>query len=203
MQVIKEKILPQDFRVYMLGIKSFEIRKENSVQAGDIIEFHEWDGKNYTGKSIRYWVTYISQDTSEKGLKEGYCIIGMTPVGKIINDEEYTKYHLPDYSLLIESCLIKLNTEYERLYWNRHQKEADSPFYNTGITYSNGTFSVKAYDWSEKGNIKPNFEYAGLKVWWYKHCFRELTYEGIVTADFLQTMLKDCIESMRKDFGER
>lgn len=162
-----------------------ELRKDEYVKIGNILKrFSEIDEEyGHSPWTLEQIYANINILGSEE-LKTDNCI----------------EKSSSDYILLIESCLRKLKAEYERLYWNKNQSEPDSPFDNTGAVYSNDTFSVKAYDWSEKGNADPNFEYEGLKVWWYKYCTRGLTYKGIVTADFLQKMLKDCIESMRKDF---
>ena len=42
-----------------------------------------------------------------------------------------------------------IKNELDRLYWNKNQKEMDSPFENTGETYKNKTFKVCAYKWNE------------------------------------------------------
>ena len=54
------------------------------------------------------------------------------------------------------------------------------------------------------GNDLPNFQYKDLKVWWYKHIWRG-TYaksNSRIDLDFLSEMFKDCVYSLRKDFGE-
>lgn len=103
---------------------------------------------------------------------------------------------------LIVAILEYIEKEMARQYWNAHQKEIDSPFRNTGATFSNDVFTVRAYNWD--GNYKPNFEYKGLKIYWYKYLGRgiELNYDDInyddkgVTLEFLIKMLKDCKESL-------
>lgn len=104
---------------------------------------------------------------------------------------------------LIVAVLREIEREMERLYWNKHQKELNSPFSNTSEKYENKTFKVKAYDWNDD-NIEPNFEYKGLRVWWYKHLgradFAELDDE--LSLDYLCNMLDDCIKSLKKYYGE-
>lgn len=107
---------------------------------------------------------------------------------------------------LIEAILDKIEHEMERLYWNANQTEMpSSPFQNTGGIYENDTFTVRAYDWN--GNYEPNFEYNGLRIWWYKHSHRGLEWEynheknTLPPAYFLEDMLVDCIESIEKDWG--
>ncbi len=106
------------------------------------------------------------------------------------------------YESLLKACLGFIESEMSRLYWNKYQKSMDSPFINTGEHYQNEVFSAKAYDWND--NSDPNFEYKGLKLWWYKHYCRGLTgtIEGALTAEFLADMLNTCIRALRKDFGE-
>lgn len=104
---------------------------------------------------------------------------------------------------IIVSILRSIEREMERLYWNKYQKELNSPFSNTGEIYSNDTFKVKAYNWNDD-NIEPNFEYKGIKIWWYKHLGRcdYAELEEDISLEFLVNMLYDCIESLRKDFEE-
>lgn len=113
------------------------------------------------------------------------------------------------YNELISAVMDKINAELERLYWNKNQQPlTNSPFSNTGETYSNDTFTVRAYYWGPVNtdeDVAPNFEYPGIHVYWYKHCGRGLTVfvDDNFSVDFLATMLNDCIGSLRRDFGER
>lgn len=102
---------------------------------------------------------------------------------------------------LIESVLDKIESEMARIYWNYHQKEMPfSPFQNSGGEYKNDIFTVRAYDWD--GNYEPNFEYKDLKIWWYKHSHRGLSWEYnheknvLPPSYFLEDMLIDCINSI-------
>ena len=105
-----------------------------------------------------------------------------------------------DQTLLITAALNMIKSELDRINYNHHQKEMPSPFDNTGVSYKNDTFSVSAYNWV--GNIKPNFEYEDLRVWWYKHnnrgvyaeCGHELTF------DDLNQMIKKCCDSIERDW---
>ena len=100
---------------------------------------------------------------------------------------------------LVVAILNYIEKELLRLYWNINQKEMDSPFQNTGNTYSNPVFSVRAYDWDE--NIEPNFQYGDFKVWWYKHSNRGVYFETTApfTVEFLREMLKNCLKAMLED----
>ena len=112
---------------------------------------------------------------------------------------------------LIKSILDRIESELERCYWNKNHKEMLSPFKNTGETYKNDLFVVRAYSWSDDENewIKPNFESDFMQCWWYKHSHRGLRFnifwpemDGKDSLDKLANFLNKCIESIRKDFGE-
>ena len=107
---------------------------------------------------------------------------------------------------LIEASLLVIRQEMDRLYWNKYQKEMSSPFDNTGNEYFNDVFSVKAYSWDDYNwTDEPNFRYKGLSVAWYKYLGRAMS--GTLDTDkdlgvFLEDMIEDCFNSMRKDFEE-
>ena len=111
------------------------------------------------------------------------------------------------YENLLVAILMRIESELDRLCWNKFQKQLESPFLNTGETYSNDTFTVRAYYWGDDEELKdlPNFEYPGIKIWWYKHYGRgmEWEFEEKITVKFLADMLNDCIASLRRDFGEK
>ena len=105
---------------------------------------------------------------------------------------------------LLEAVLAELELQMDRLYWNKNQKDMQSPFQNTSTEYSNSTFVVKAYNWNEETDY--NFKYKDLTVWWYKHFRRglEWTYKGernaAIPSEFLGKMLYDCIISVQIDW---
>ena len=113
----------------------------------------------------------------------------------------------PKYTKLVVGALDLIREELDRLYWNKYHKEMNSPFDNSGETYSNDTFTVKAYDWGNNNDDSPNFNYKNiLHVYWYKYAGR-----GVIAyineaydfnIDLLADIVNDCIEAMRKDFGE-
>lgn len=111
------------------------------------------------------------------------------------------------YTAVVIACLDQIRKEMDRLYWNRYQIEMDSPFENTGNTYRNDVFQVKAYYWGNNGEMikGPNFSYRGLEVRWYKHLHRDsyILCDKEITLDFLAEMIDECINSMREDFKRR
>ena len=81
MKTIEKKILPKYFYEVAVGMKTFELRKdEDDVRKGDILLLKEWDGSKYTGKIIEARVTYVLKNCPEYGLMDGYCIIGIKDV---------------------------------------------------------------------------------------------------------------------------
>ena len=105
---------------------------------------------------------------------------------------------------IITAILEYIEDELSRMYWNKNQKDIESPFRNTGNEYRNDTFSVRAYSWMDDDDA-PNFEYRGFKVWWYKRVGRGMVWEcdRVITLEYLDRMLADCIKSMEKDFCEK
>ena len=91
------KILPQYYKEIISQRKTFEIRKDDrNFQVGDRLFLREWDGEKYTGRLTRNReITYILRDAEKYGLKEGYCILGIQPVGnnicEIYISEQYAK----------------------------------------------------------------------------------------------------------------
>lgn len=107
---------------------------------------------------------------------------------------------------IVVDILRGIENELFRCYWNKNHKELNSPFANTGMSYKNDVFEVNAYYWGDDETMihHPNFKYQGLKVWWYKYLPRGCVAEcdQNMTMAYLIQMHNDCIEAIRKDFGE-
>ena len=112
------------------------------------------------------------------------------------------------YRNLVEAVFDAIEAEYERLYWNAHQKDPDSPFRNTGGEYVNDVFKVHAYNWNwdelvADSDINFNYKNGLFCATWYKHAHRGLYFWSKkgkrINAEFLNIMLKDCLKSMRED----
>lgn len=115
------------------------------------------------------------------------------------------KYY-DDECEIICAALDKIRKELDRCYWNKNQKEMSSPFDNTGEEYSNNIFSVYAYYWGDDElQLRPNFIYKDLKVFWYKHSNRGVYAESehMLTLDDLNTMIIECNRAIRNDFERR
>ena len=108
-----------------------------------------------------------------------------------------------DETLLAVAALRAIDEELRRCYWNKYQEVMNSPFSNTGESYSCGAFTVRAYNWDEN---TWNFDYPkdGFVAEWYKHLGRGDMV--IVPDDWkmeqLATMLADCIKAIREDFED-
>lgn len=73
------KILPQYFEPVIMGIKTFELRKDDrNYQINDILELKEWDGQEYTGREMIRQVTYKLKNAP--GMNADYCILGIDEV---------------------------------------------------------------------------------------------------------------------------
>ena len=116
-----------------------------------------------------------------------------------MTEEQYHDLNCYGNKLLITAVLDLIEAEMKRLYYNKYQKEMESPYVNTDKDYSNSVFSVHAYDWRE--NAKPNFQYKDLRVWWYKHPHRGMVIEmdQPLTAEYLAEMLERCLGALARD----
>ena len=110
---------------------------------------------------------------------------------------------------VVIAVIREIERELQRCYWNKYQKEINSPFANTGETYKNDVMSVEAYQWNIddewNANEHPNFQYKGLKIHWYKYLGRgvSITCDEELTLDYLSNMLYDCKQSIINDFEKK
>lgn len=75
------KILPIYFEAVALGIKTFEVRKDDRpYQVGDTLLLREYGNGEFTGKKLKAKVTYILRDSVF--CKDGYCIMGIKEVDR-------------------------------------------------------------------------------------------------------------------------
>lgn len=71
------KIFPEYFSAVNLGLKKFEIRKnDRNFSVGDILFLNEFDGINYTGRSIQKKVCYMLLG-GNFGLQNDYVIMSL------------------------------------------------------------------------------------------------------------------------------
>ncbi|WP_400195257.1 ASCH/PUA domain-containing protein [Candidatus Methanomassiliicoccus intestinalis] len=76
MMIHELKILPEYFEAVAGGAKSFELRKDDrGFTVGDEIILKEWNGTEYTGRSVKKQISYILKNYT--GLAEGYAILSL------------------------------------------------------------------------------------------------------------------------------
>lgn len=73
-----------------------------------------------------------------------------------------------------------------------------SPFNNTGATFENDTFKVRAYQWDFNPLQDWNFKYKNIEIRWYKHLNRSPEINGGYTHKEMVRMYLDCINSIWK-----
>lgn len=72
------KIAPLYFEDIKNGTKKFEVRKDDrepKYSAGDVLILREWNGKRYTGQTLKAKVTYVLRAPAY--VKKGYCIMSL------------------------------------------------------------------------------------------------------------------------------
>lgn len=73
------KLLKEYFEDVLLGLKTFELRKnDRNYKVGDILVLREYDQieEDYTGRKVKRVVTYILKG-GNYGLDENFVIIGI------------------------------------------------------------------------------------------------------------------------------
>lgn len=119
--------------------------------------------------------------------------------------KEFIKNTDEKINLMTRAMLDFIEKELSREYWNLYQKEIESPFGNTGNTYSNDYFTVRAYNWNEDLS-EFNFETDKMKVSWYKHsnrCVQVYFKEGVKPYKTIAATLSNCVKSIEKDFKSK
>lgn len=74
------KTWPEFFEWTRIGVKRFEIRKEDrGFNRGDVLLLREWAPSTgqYTGRSLRVIVAMVLQGAGLPGLKPGYVVMGI------------------------------------------------------------------------------------------------------------------------------
>ncbi len=76
MMIHELKILPEYFEAVADGTKRFELRKDDrGFTVGDEIILKEWNGTEYTGRSVKKQISYILKNYT--GLAEGYAVLSL------------------------------------------------------------------------------------------------------------------------------
>lgn len=113
----------------------------------------------------------------------------------------------PNY---ITALLESIESEMERVHWNKFQEEMDSPFRNSGNVegFDNGTFGVHAYDWrwgiDDEDKPQPvNFKYDDIEIIWYKYLGRGTMINREITSDEAVKMYDECIYSLGRGWNNK
>lgn len=70
------KIGKEFFEDVKNNVKTFELRKnDRDYKVGEILELHEYEAGEETGKTCRKLITYMLKEFT--GLQDGYCILGL------------------------------------------------------------------------------------------------------------------------------
>jgi hypothetical protein len=80
------KTWPEYFKEVIEGRKKFEVRKnDREFMVNDFIVLQEWDPvtKQFSGQEALFSITYLLRDAVEFGIREGYCVISLSPVDDI------------------------------------------------------------------------------------------------------------------------
>lgn len=76
MMIHELKILPEYFEAVADGTKRFELRKDDrGFAVGDEIILKEWNGTEYTSRSVKKQISYILKNYT--GLAEGYAVLSL------------------------------------------------------------------------------------------------------------------------------
>lgn len=76
MMIHELKILPEYFEAVTDGTKRFELRKDDrGFTVGDEIILKEWNGTEYTGRSVKKQISYILKNYT--GLAKGYAVLSL------------------------------------------------------------------------------------------------------------------------------
>ncbi len=107
-------------------------------------------------------------------------------------------YHGCKVSNLLIAALEAIRTELNRVMWNKHQKDYDSPFGNTGNEFKCNVFEVEAYSWNDEVKQKYNFKWKNYEVSWYKYLGRGTSSNMWFRPIMVSDMLDECIEELQK-----
>ena len=114
---------------------------------------------------------------------------------KYINDEKITN--------LVIAMMCYIKDEWERCYWNVHQKQEDSPFVSGAyLSYKNDYVTIKRYDYGADEET-PNLIVPGMQVIWYKHYKRGVDVyidkDIEPTLEFFTDVLDKILKSIQED----
>ena len=111
----------------------------------------------------------------------------------LFNTNANQQYECPQYVIAL---LEGINTKLSVQYWNKFQKEIESPFENTASHFKNDVFEVEAYSWDDEYCQPYNFKWNEIEISWYKYLGRDTTVNVKITPERAIEMFDSCIESL-------
>jgi hypothetical protein len=90
-----------------------------------------------------------------------------------------------------------IRSELNRIMYNIHQKEYNSPFGNTGERFECETFKVHAFDWADD-NQPWNFVWKDVQISWYKYLGRGMKINCEFSPDDCAEMLRVCLTALEQ-----
>lgn len=111
----------------------------------------------------------------------------------IFNTNKNQQYNCPRW---IVALLNELDDQLDRVMWNIHQEEYQSPFENTANSFKNDVFEVQAYDWNDDVEQPYNFKCDDIEISWYKYLGRDTTINGEYEPQKIIDMFNKCLNSI-------
>lgn len=111
----------------------------------------------------------------------------------MFNTNKNQQYECPRW---IVALLNELDNQLDRVMWNIHQEEYQSPFENTANSFKNDVFKVQAYDWSDDIEQPYNFKCGDIEISWYKYLGRDTTINGEYEPQVIIDMFNKCLKSI-------
>lgn len=111
----------------------------------------------------------------------------------MFNTNKNQQYECPRW---IVALLNELDNQLDRVMWNIHQEEYQSPFENTANSFKNDVFEVQAYDWNDDIEQPYNFKCEDIEISWYKYLGRDTTINGEYEPQKIIDMFNKCLKSI-------
>ena len=111
----------------------------------------------------------------------------------MFNTNKNQQYECPRW---IVALLNELDNQLDRVMWNIHQEEYQSPFENTANSFENDVFKVQAYDWNDDIEQPYNFKCEDIEISWYKYLGRDTTINGEYEPQKIIDMFNKCLKSI-------
>ena len=122
-------------------------------------------------------------------------------LGQMFFGQPWKRFTVPP---IMEAVLSAISDELSRVMSNIDQQDYDTPFSNTGASFSCPTFTAVAYSWSDEEQPY-NFKHhkSGLEISWYKWFGRGASANMDISPNFSSEILEDCLAAiLRIENGE-